>query len=297
MSSTPDEESSAFVMPTSPSNRVVEHVTVTDENRIQKWMIAILVPYSIMMTLFAIVFYMKSRNTDAIHPLSIIPDLDGEFRNATERRKATSEHRIRVPPERPLNADQITTLGQPITIGDIEVTPLSIVQAPIVGVSLRKGADEPEIKASTSDGLILSMRLRNVSQDVVLYPTDPYFVRRPRDAMDRPYMFIEVGKRRFYGGALSYITNSDFVIREWVQGQENDHRPLGPGESRETVVCTSPKEPVIDAIRASDNSAIWRVQVRRGFIAYQGKEYSVSAVVGVSFHASDIVKKSAAPKS
>jgi len=297
MESNAADEPSPFSMPPTVARPVVEHVTVTDENRIQKWLIAILVPYSVMMTVFAFMFYMKSQNTDALHPLSIIPDLDGEYRNATERRKATSEYRIRIPPGTALAASQITKLGQPIIIGDLEVTPLKIEQAPIIGVSLRKGTEVPETKASSADGLIMSLRLRNISSDVTFYPTDPFFVRRPRDEKDRPYMMIELGNKRFYGGALSYVTDSDFVIREWVQGQDNDHLPLKPGESRETVVCTSPKESVIDAIQSTDDQAVWRIQFRRGFVTYQDKEYSVSAVIGVTFHASDIMKRSDSSKS
>jgi len=33
---------------------------------------------------------------------------------------------------------------------------------------------------------------------------------------------------------------------------------------------------------------LWRVQLRRGLVKHKDKEYSVSAVVGVEFSASDI---------
>jgi len=267
---------------------VVEHVTVTDENRLHKWLIAILFPYAIMMTVFAVMFYFKSRIVDDIHPLMMIPDLDGEYRNATQRKKISgTQHRIRFPADMPLSREQITDLGQPIRVGVLEVTPVSVTAAPIVGVSWRKNMEEPERKQSTAPSLILTLRLKNVSDDVTVYPSDPYFVRRPRDAKDRPYMMVEVGDRKFYGGALSYITDSDMLIREWVEGQEQDDKSLGPGEERETVVCTSPIEPVIDAVKEA-GSAVWRVQLRRGFITYREKEYSVSAVIGVRFQADDV---------
>lgn len=275
---------------------VVEHVTVADENRLHKWLIAILFPYAIMMTVFAIVFYFKSRNVEDIHPLMMIPDLDGEYRNATQRKKVSgTQHRIRFPAEMPLRREQITSLGQSIRVGVLDVTPVSISAAPIVGYSWRKNMAEPERKQSTAPGLILKLKVKNISEDVTLYPSDPYFVRRPRDAKDRPYMMVEVGDRKFYGGALSYVTDSDMLIREWVEGQENDDKPLGPGEERETVVGTSPMEPVIDAVKES-GSALWRVQLRRGFITFRDKEYSVSAVIGVRFQSDDVQVPPAADK-
>lgn len=275
--------------PGEPSQqRVVEHVTVTDENRLQKWLIAILAPYAIMMTIFAVVFYFKSRNVEGIHPLMMIPDLDGEYRNSTQRKKAAStEHRIRFPADTPLCAQQVTSLGQPIRIGCLEVMPVSIMQAPIVGFNWKRGADEPVRKQSANPGLILKLKVKNISDDVTLFPSDPYFVRRPRDAKDKPYMMVEVGEKKFYGGALSYVTDSDLLIREWVEGQENDDKPLAPGEERETVVCTSPQEPILDAVKEL-GTATWRVQLRRGFVNYRDKDYPVSAVIGIKFNADEI---------
>lgn len=267
---------------------VVENVVVTEDNRLQKWAIAILAPYAIVMTVFAAAFYNRSR--DQIHPLSMIPDLDGEYRNATQRMsKTVSELRTRIPPETPLPNSLVTQLGRPIVLGDLEITPLKIEQGPITGYRLAKGMTKPESRTTKGDGLVLTLRLRNRSEDVSFHPTDPYFDRQPRDARDRPYTMVEVGSRRFYGGALPYVFESDTLIREWLQGQENDNQPLLPGQARETTVSTSPKEPVITAVNESPET-IWRVQLRRGLTRYLDQDYAVTGVIGVRFSPAEITK-------
>ena len=91
---------------------------------------------------------------------------------------------------------------------------------------------------------------------------------------------------RFFGGPVSW----PFRVgrRQVDEEQEGDAAPLGPGESREYVVC-SPAEPkLLAAVRAAKEPLLWRVQVRRGLIPFRDKEVPVTAVVGVEFRKEDV---------
>jgi phage FluMu protein Com len=275
--------------PSRAAASVVEHVTVRDENVRHKWTLAILIPYSVLMTVFAIVFYVRYRSTDADHPLSMIPDLDGEFRNTTEKSKARSEHRIRFDPDTKLYASMVTTLGRPLTVGAVEFTPLAIEQRPITAFALRKGQSDPVKESTRTDGLILRARIANVSNDTTLYPTDRYFQRRVSEK-EKSYQQVVVGNRHIYGGVLPFPPTSELITREWVDGQDQDHKPLLPGQSRETVFAAPPRAAV--AVSESKESCVWRVQLRRGFVPFRGKDYPTTAVVGVKFDPTEVVRES-----
>lgn len=254
--------------------------------------LAILVPYSMLMTVVALVYYTKYETARSKHPLEEIPDLLGEFRNLQKKGGAKqSSQSLRLPPPDKLELPPhlVTTLGVPITVGAIEVTPIRIERRVPVAFSLEKGKDEPEKIVGANDHLVLHLRLRNVSPDLIFYPSDPYFTRRPKDASDRPYSLVEVEGRKFYGGLIAYSTEHGRVEREWVGGQENDHLPLAPGESRETVVVTHPRDGVIAAVNASKVPALWRIHVRRGMVRFRDTEIPASCVIGVAFSAKDVV--------
>jgi hypothetical protein len=67
-----------------------------------------------------------------------------------------------------------------------------------------------------------------------------------------------------------------------------DHE-LQPGESLETFICTSPDDPVKEAVEKTSQPMLWRVQVRRGLVQTPNRgELSASAVVGVEFTSDQI---------
>ncbi|HEY1381753.1 MAG TPA: hypothetical protein VGF55_33450, partial [Gemmataceae bacterium] len=195
---------------------------------------------------------------------------------------------IKLPPaDQPLPEKLVTSLGRPIRIGAIEVTPLSVEYRPWTAYTKEKGRPETK-KVPVKDTLVLHVRLTNVSPDLTFYPTDPYFDRRPKHANDRPYMLVDVGGTKFYGGLVEYVTEPGNTERTWLEGQQDDNKPLGPGESRETVFVTRPRDAVFDAVQKAKAPAVWRVQVRRGLVPFEGREVPVSAVVGVAFTAADV---------
>jgi hypothetical protein len=122
-----------------------------------------------------------------------------------------------------------------------------------------------------------------------LYPTDRYFQRRVSEK-EKSYQQVVVGNRHIYGGVLPFPPTSELITREWVDGQDQDHKPLLPGQSRETVFAAPPRAAV--AVSESKESCVWRVQLRRGFVPFRGKDYPTTAVVGVKFDPTEVVRES-----
>src|SRR5262249_13401956 len=171
-------------------------------------------------------------------------------------------------------------------------TPIGIEQRPIrYHVETASGS---ETRAFPQDGLVLHLRLKNVSSDWVFSPTDPLFDRYyepQRDKTAKPYTLVQVGDRFFYGGAMDIVRVARQGKRRYIDGQENDDKPLNPGEERTTVVCTDPRDDtLIPTVLKSAGPMTWRVQLRRGVVPFKGRDRSVTAVVGVEFTAADVKK-------
>jgi hypothetical protein len=240
------------------------------------------------MTVVAATFAYKFYMLQFEHPLAVIPDLVGEYRNATQRKGGA--HTVPMPkPDQPLPSHLITSLGAPLTVGQIEVTPLSIRLRPWTAFAKRKDGAEIEtvpIKAT----FVLTLRIKNVSADALIYAMDPFFDRRADDD-DRalPFTLIEAGDKKYFGGVLEYNVDAARE-RTWLAGRENDAEPLKPGKTRDVVLVTRPAfaAAIADALAKSGSEAIWRVQVRRGFYEFKDQEFSVAAVIGVRFTHRDI---------
>jgi hypothetical protein len=178
----------------------------------------------------------------------------------------------------------------PIAIGDVEITPLKIEQRPWTAYSKHKSKDEPDAVA-IKETLVLMLRIKNISTDVLFYPMDPYFDRRPKDG-DRtlPFTLIDAGGKKYFGGMISYETDRGEIEREWLDGRQADGLPLQPGQSRDVVLVTRPAyaTEIRDALRTQGGEAVWRVHVRRGLYEFNGQEFAVAAVVGVRFNFSDL---------
>jgi hypothetical protein len=113
-----------------------------------------------------------------------------------------------------------------------------------------------------------------------------------------PYDFIDVGNKRYYGGCILHPVDHDKynplpvgLEREYMEGQENDFKPLPPGEERRVVFAAYPKNGVANDAMGHKGPMIWRILLRRGLVNYKGKDLSVCAVIGVEFSASDIVSR------
>jgi hypothetical protein len=251
--------------------------------------LAILAPYALFMTVMAIYYYNKFSETANRTPLDQIPDLLGEYQQKQTKGSPQSRTVPLPPPDQNLPARLVTTLGQPLQIGAIEVTPLSVEYRAWSGLTKVKNRAEPR-KTPIKPTLVMHVRLKNVSPDLTFYPTDPYFDRNPKQANDRPYTLVDVGGHKYFGGLIEYITEPGGTERTWLAGQENDDKPLAHGELRETVLVARPGDGLFDAVQKAKDPAVWRMHVRRGLMPYHGTEVPVSAVIGVSFTAADIRK-------
>ena len=129
----------------------------------------------------------------------------------------------------PIPPENLTTVGSPVRIGDLEVTPLSIVLAP---VELLGTVDPADFKVEDIHSLILKLKITNLSQEHEIMPLSRKLIRDPAVArLDRS--FIETSP----GGKIDLYPLA--VESEWsILGQE--FQTLKPGESVETLVASRP---------------------------------------------------------
>ncbi len=245
-----------------------------------------LVPYAICVTAAAVYFYFQSVTIP--HPLEVLPDVVGDHPGATHK----DGHSVlleRPQPDIALPSRDYVALGKTLTVGDLEVEPEKIERAPItIYRPLLAGRETIPL----AEGLMLTLRVRNVSKDDFFYPADDFFYRRwrPGDPPgDKPYTFLQVGDKRFYGGPVSWVPRGKDEAHYYVQGQENFDEVLKPGETRRLVICTDPEDgAVLRAVSDTADKLVWRVELRRGLVSYKNKEIPVCAVVAVPFSTRDI---------
>jgi hypothetical protein len=192
-------------------------------------------------------------------------------------------------PLRPLPDNLRGKLGEPIRVGQVQVTPKKVELA---RVTFRVPGFEPA--RSRFPTLILHLEFKNTSDDAVFRPLDRVFDRKMDQEhfqQDVPFTYLEMGKRKIFGGALGWPT--DKSIR--LEGQDYD-RELQPGESMESFVCLDPDTQDPDFLKKHADfdvsrykgPLLYRVHVRRGLYPFHGQEVSTTAVVGVEFTDEDI---------
>ncbi|MBL8795172.1 MAG: hypothetical protein JNM56_14805 [Planctomycetia bacterium] len=151
-----------------------------------------------------------SKSNGKIHPLELLPDLGASPAKRVEGKAATviqARSVLRVKPDTALPAALTTTLGKPIRVGDLEVTPLKVEQKRVL-FKHRSGKYKPEL--SEQEALFLHLQMKNVSKDSEFCPTDPAFDylwkegRHPENAM--PYTFLELaGAGKRFSGPSKYL--------------------------------------------------------------------------------------------
>ena len=152
----------------------------------------------------------------------------------------------RVAPPKPIPAEHFAELGKTIRLGSIEATPLAITTGT---VGLERNFNGRETKSGGEKALTLTLRLKNVSPDVVLAPLDEAFVRDRINA--DPDSFIEAGPT---GATIAMFPLA--VESEWsIVGQS--FRELQPGEAFESKVVSAP-----DAAGKLTSPMCWRVRLR-----------------------------------
>jgi hypothetical protein len=238
--------------------------------------------YALIMTglaVYGLVF--KSPELPPEHPLSTIPDNFGEFPPVDGKKTSAA----RFPLDGELPADQKAGLGGTIVIGQLVVEPVRIEKRMLTLV--RQGTDERvEVPLKAADALVMQLRVSNTSTKTAIFPLDPAFLR-VGVGTDTPATRLVVGKETFAGGPINWPFKG-LVTREYERAQEDETRPLGPGESRDYYVCSKADPQIARAVKFAKEPALWRVQVRRGLIEFKGRDVPVTAIIGVEFRASDV---------
>ena len=149
----------------------------------------------------------------------------------------------------PIPADRVVGLGRPLAVGGLEVTPIE-VRRQAVGLQ-RAGIDgKVQRKDGGKGALVLSLRLKNTSKDLVFAPLDQAFVRERGEGVVDSFI-EEADGGRIYPYPLA-------VESEWsIVGQ--DFAELRPGESRVVAIASAPEAPGDDR-----GPFTWRVRLRTG---------------------------------
>ena len=257
-----------------------------------------LLVYAVLVTITAVVFWNRLQQTPP-NPFDAMPDVDGDTPGVRKEGKdAKARSALNYDPglaTDPLPDHLVTTLGKPLRVGDLEVTPTKVERRRVrVFVS---GFDRPE--PCDGDSLVLHLRLRNRAADYAFTPLDNYFDRwwRPPGGLP-PLTVLEAGKDRFYGGPAHWYPRGsrDASKREWVEGRKDfDPDGLAPGAEQGSFVCTDGSDPhALRVLFGAGRQApyqgpmLWRVQVRRGLYDYRGRRVPADAVVGVAFGPQDV---------
>jgi hypothetical protein len=270
------------------------------EGLFSTYLIIFLVPYAIFVTCIAAYFYwrMLDMQQRAPHPLEYLRDT-GENPPA---KRGTSSVIESISPETNLPLRLQVALGERLRIGDLEVWPLKVERKKLTICSENRRLQPQE---TSNDALVLTLRLRNVSSDVLFTPTDPHFDRQWKEeyGSSRPYTLLEIGDKRFFGGPIQWRPRTNrgkFRAddpREYVKGQENDNQILKPGTERTSILCTDPgNREILKMVQAAQGPLVWRVHLRRGLVDVGDREVSATAVVGVVFDKKDILMAKANPR-
>lgn len=256
---------------------------VAATSRALLWVVVFLLPYSIFITAVAITYYLMYQNNPS--PLEGLPDIFGDFKDTTKK----GPRSYQMPAHDSALPDKLrVALGQPIQLGDLKAVAERIEQGRIIYKYRKQGH---ESQSARNESLVLHLRLSNTSDDVFFHPTDPYFDRRwiqGKDPWPPPYMFLEAGEKRYYGGAVHFQKRGDDSPREYVKGQEDNDQELKPGQQTTTVVCTAPEDDVPKKLASYRGKLLWRVQLRRGFVQVGNTDYPVTGVIGVEFTMNDV---------
>ncbi len=275
--------------PAAREPRRTQRPPTADEGKGSNAFAIILLAYGLLMTIAAGVFgYLSfSRSSEPEHPFKAIPDVYGEYEKAN--RKQTSfkwmpDAKAEVP------ADLRVKMGDELVVGDLSVKPVS------VGVLLETNVvDEyvsgPDKDRNIGNTLLLTLKVKNLSDDVTFYPTDPAFLRElgaKKDEKTGPYTALQINREMYYG-PFSWPPSGN-VRKQYIKGQESNEKPLKPHEERDIFVTVAPKQSVVRELDRVpvDQTLLWRVQLRRGMVKYKddsGKDGEISAttVIGVTF--------------
>jgi hypothetical protein len=247
----------------------------------------ILLPYALLATIgIGMLIFNQKRVPSSLEAL---PDVIGKFPMSKRPAKGTSA--LKLPSVTATLPEHLRGgLGQPITLNQLQVVADSIEIRPVTAV--QKNLNGETKTQPLPQALVLSLKLKNLSSDVVFSPTDPAFVRKPANNSDPVYTGVQFGKTFIPAGQFSFPQKPPVDVM-YFEGQEDDGDVLQPGEERTyMIVATAPR--AVREVTTVTEPLTWRVQLRCGLLEWNGDEYPVTGVVGVTFTAKDITRGSKA---
>jgi phage FluMu protein Com len=254
--------------------------------------------YSIVISIFAFLLYREHQQLRERlrNPFEMMPDVGDDPGVRKGKKVSFTDRYPREFPTLPLPESLCTTLGKPLRVGDLQVTPNRVERK---RVSVVVESARPEV--CKHDSLVLYLDLKNLSSEYAFAPLDNYFDRYWHPGLEDPIpplTLLEVGRNRyrFYGGPANWNRRGDANnLREWVKGRRDQADLLQPGEEKQMFVCTDGNDDKAAAVLFGEQPGqeyqgrfLWRVRVRRGLVHIQDKDYSATAVIGVRFNDSDI---------
>jgi phage FluMu protein Com len=265
-----------------------------------------LISYALLATVAVLLLWYRFQQAPPPPPnqLDILPSFDpnDEEHSTHLQLKQKALNRIRGMDVKmatgPLLPERITRLGGKLQVGDLEITPLKVDRQRVSVIS--KGS-QPEPCRGPS--LVLHLKLRNISSNIVFQPMDTFFNRKWMSKSEQPPLtileLVEAARTiRFFGGPAEYHpppppNNIHASLPQEVEGDHASH-VLRPGEEMETFVCTDGDDKAaVDAVENHHGKLLWRVHLRRGVITLDSHHLvPVSSVVGVEFTDDDYRKSS-----
>lgn len=159
--------------------------------------------------------------------------------------------------------ENVTRIGTPIRIGDLQVTPLSVV---LTRVELAGAIDPSKYRIDDSESLVMRLQLTNLSKTHRLNPLELAYIRDQASPLDRCLITTSRG--------ATIATFPLAADSEWsIVGQET--RVLECGETLETIIASEP-----GVSRRIAPEMTWRVRLRIGPFR--------TDVVGIRFRDSDV---------
>ncbi len=175
--------------------------------------------------------------------------------------RAKFSRRLAPPP--PITAEHMATLGKPLTVGAVEITPVAVTSGPIV---LKHMIGGNETRNEGSDALKLHLKVRNISKDLVFAPLDEAFLREREAGVTDTYIEMPEG--------ANIEMHPLAVTSEWeIVGQQ--FKELKPGETLDSQLVSTK-----DALSRKAPEMTWRIRVRTGI--------DQTEFVGVRFTENDI---------
>lgn len=283
------------LMPPSAPSAALARERGRAEAKVPWFMLLVFSPlllYAIFITIFSILLYRQEQDMEQKlqHRFDIMPD-EGDKPGVQKGKQISLWKYDPKLPTKPLPEYLCTTLGKPIEIGDLQVTPDRVERKRV-----RVIVDTSDPAPCEGDSLVLYLKMKNRSPEYAFAPLDNYFDRHWEKGARPPFTLLEVGsKQRFHGGPADWYPRGDSQHRrEWVEGRRDLPEVLQPGEQKESFVCTDGNDSTAVAVlfggatEGYRGSLLWRVRVRRGLVRFKDKDYSLTAVIGVRFTDQDI---------